>query len=420
MTPLVPTIECLERWDEVPVGESLPLRFVVSWPREAEVKVKIPAGRVLHTAACVDADLFTHDIELDPGESLAVAVKVRFDRIGPADQSEFTLLATVVDKVERNERVSFPPLPFRVAPSLDKAVALTLTRVCGYDHGAKCEVIARNLSAQDVTDLELTLGPVAAVVAGPLKRRLPVFRPGDELKFDIVVAGDSLHLALSATIAGQMVSLRRELAVPSADDSRAAAPALFTFLEPRALTNDRVTLLPEGKTSEVLSRGGVLAVHGDKSRYLLTIHPSHPRATTVKLYGAAGQVEVEPLTNKPDGQWPFRITIVEDPFVSQLVRLDYDVVAEGVTLRGEIHLSMRPTQVKLAKLSAKLGGIVTAKGLYALTPALVGILDTGDIPEFSIHEIWESRFDLMQLFSIPIFYAIFWFADRVTRAYREE
>ena len=418
MSPLV-TIELLDNWDHVPVRALIPLRFVVSRPSDSIAPIEIPAGGVTHPTALLNTDLLLQDLTLFPGDTTSITVGVQFEACGIADLSAFSLLLRTTGEVVKRHSVPLPAHPFRVVPSLDRAVDVQVTRICKYDNAEKVEVVVLNQSASDMTDVELTIGPPDSVRAGPLRRREPRLRPKQEIRFDLVVACEAIEFTLAATIDGERVESKRSLAMPSREHHHADTPTAFVFLEPRALTTDRITLVPEGTSAEVTGTAGVFPVRGGKSRYVLTVFPSHPQATSVRLYSAAGQVEVEPIT-KPGHQWSFLITIVENPMLTQLVRLDYDVQMSGTPLRGELYLSVRPTNWKLWGFAATGGLALTAKGVAGLGPALLRYDGGVDGLVEHMGNLVELRwFDWLQAGSILVIRGGLWVADRVWRPLQE-
>ena len=418
MSPLV-TIELLDNWDRVPVGELISLRFVVSRPSDSVAPIEIPAGGVTHPTALLNTDLLLQDLTLFPGDTTSITVGVRFEACGIADLSAFSLLLRTTGEVVKRPSVPLPAHPFRVVPSLDRAVGVQVTRICKYDNAEKVEVVVLNQSSSDMTNVELTIGPPDSVRAGPLRRREPRLRPKQEIRFDLVVACETIEFTLAATIDGERVECKRSLAMPSREHHHADTPTAFVFLEPRALTTDRITLVPEGTSAEVTGTAGVFPVRGGKSRYVLTVYPSHPQATSVRLYSAAGQVEVEPIT-KPGHQWSFLITIVENPMLTQLVRLDYDVQVSGTPLRGELYLSVRPTNWKLWGFAATGGLALTAKGVAGLGPALLRYDGGVDGLVEHMGNLVELRwFDWLQVGSILVIRGGLWVADRVWRPLQE-
>ena len=422
MLPLV-TIEATERWDKIPAGDTIPLRVTVSRPANQHDAVFIPANGLRHQSQAlrIATDLLTREVELRPGESFTVEISVRFDVCGLEDLSRFSIVVkpSWANSIADYQLVPLPAHPFRVVPSLDRAVDVQVTRICKYDNAEKVEVVVLNQSSSDMTDVELTIGPSDSVRAGPLRRREPRLRPKQEIRFDLVVTCETIEFTLAATIDGERVESKRSLAMPSREHHHADTPAAFVFLEPRALTTDRITLVPEGTSAEVTGTAGVFPVRGGKSRYVLTVYPSHPQATSVRLYSAAGQVEVEPIT-KPGHQWSFLITIVENPMLTQLVRLDYDVQVSGTPLRGELYLSVRPTNWKLWGFAATGGLALTAKGVAGLGPALLRYDGGVDGLVEHLGNLVELRwFDWLQAGSILVIRGGLWVADRVWRPLQE-
>ena len=409
-----------ELWDRVPVGEVVPLRFGVALAADAPFAVTIPAGGVRHPTAHLSTDLLLRDVTLSPGDTACVTVGARFDAPGPQDLRDFEVQVNPVGRPP-SERglVHFPAHPFRAVPSLAAALDFEVTRVCAYGDAVKVEAVVTNVSAVALTEVELRFGPAVAVRAGPLVRREPRLPAGGSLSFDLVVAGGEVALAAAATVAGERVESRRVRAVPGEAAADAAAPGKFGFLEPRALTTDRVTLTPEGGGAELSLIGGVFPVSGGKSRYVVTVHPSHPQASSVRLYAAAGQVEVEAHA-KSGRQWPFLVTVVENPMFTQLVRLDYDVQVPGAPLRGEFYLSIRPTGVRLWAFAATAGFALTLKGAAAVGPLLLRGDGGLEYVFENLPELLQRRWlDGVQALSIPIIWAGLWAADRVWRPLQE-
>ena len=260
---------------------------------------------------------------------------------------------------------------------------------------------SRTAVRADLEDLILRFGPASGVRAGPLVRRLARLRPGERVTVELVVAGGALEVAAAATLAGERVEETRSLPVPAGDPGGSDAPPLYAFLEPRALTTDRVTLAPEGGGAPVEAAGGVFAVRGG-GRYLLTIHPTRPAATGVRVYAAAGRVEVEPQAAAA-GAWPFLVTVVDNPLLTQAVRLDYDVEAAGQPpLRGEFYLSVRPATVRRWLFALTAGAAVTVKGVTAIVPALWRDDPGRDFVLEDLPELLAARAtDAWQAVSIP-------------------
>ena len=227
------------------------------------------------------------------------------------------------------------------------------------------------------------------------------------------MAGGEVEFAAAATVASERVESRQVRRVPGEQAGESAAPAQFGFLEPRALTTDRVTLALEGGPELTLT-GGIFPVSGGKSRCVVSVRPSHPQASGVRLYAGAGQVEAHAKSGR---QWPFLVTVVENPMFTQLVRLDYDVQVPGAPLRGEFYLSIRPTGLRRWGFSATAGLAITLKGAAAVGPLLL----RGDGgADFVLENLYELRWlDAGQALSIPIIWAGLWLADRFWRPLQE-
>jgi hypothetical protein len=225
-------------------------------------------------------------------------------------------------------------------------------------------------------------------------------------------------LSLAATVSGERVSERRSLPVPAAH-GRANGHQPFVFLEPRALTVDRISLRPSDGSPEVQSVRGIYPVKSGHQEYVVTICPSDPQAKGVELLRAPGLVEVE-RRGCERKEWSFLLTVVGDSLLSQVVRLYYDVQLPARVLRGELYLAVRPSSTKLWTVAATAGVAVTARGLTALAPTLLH-------PEFmredllaGMSELLERRWlDWLCLLSIPLIRAGLGTLDRLLRLVRE-
>lgn len=413
--PLV-RIEHVAPPDRVPAGQSVWVRLVVTCTADTTDAIVLPAGGVRSRTAVVNTDLFTQDVRLNPGEATTLSVGVRFDAPRAADLSELSLQAN--PERGENEIFRLPPHPFRVVPSLDR-LRVAVERVCGYDDAVKVEVVVTNKSADPFTDVELVIHPADAVRAGPLRRRLLSLAPDQSDRFELVLTQPTVELALAATVGGERAEDRRRFDVPTEGESRAEARP-FTFLEPRMLTTDRVGLFAEGKSTPLVPAGGVVAIHGGKTRYRLVIEPSHPQAGRVRVYPVPGSVEVEEAA-RSGREWPFVLTVVDNPTLTQLVRLDYDVQVQGTPLRGEIYLSIRPTTAKAWTLAATAGAALTLKGSAALFGAMAK--SDGGLEELiggDWHELFSRRpGEWAQLLSIPVIRGGLWLIDRMWRPFQE-
>jgi hypothetical protein len=304
----------------------------------------------------------------------------------------------------------------RVVPSLSNQLVADVDRICGYDQGAKLEVVVRHVGGITWENLEIAVGPPARVRAGVTRHRRPALDPGQQEQFEVVVDAEAIELTLAATACGERIEDRRVLPVPTSDNGPAGLPP-FTFLEPRALTTDRITVLPVDGGPEVRSDRGVLPVTAGL-RYVMTVYPSHPEAEDVHLLGAAGQAEVESMKSE-GGAWAFVVTVVDISWLTQLVRLYYDVQVPGRVLRGEMYLSVRPSNARLWALAATAGAAITLKGLTALAPTL---LDPGHLWDdllTGLPDVLTRRWtDWLQLLSIPLIRFGLGLLDRLIRRLR--
>ena len=179
MSPLV-TVEVLDRWDRVPVGEFVPLRVAVHRPADQVGDVTL--GVVRHSdpgRVAVNAELMPQDATLRPGESFSLTLGVRFTRAGPAELSDFLVQVNPVGRpdVER-DLVPLPSHRFRVVPSIDRHLRVQTTRICGYDDGVKLEVAVTAVGEVTWEQFELSVGPPGRVLAGVTSAGSRSYVPG--------------------------------------------------------------------------------------------------------------------------------------------------------------------------------------------------------------------------------------------------
>jgi hypothetical protein len=404
--------------DVVPAGEDVPLRLLIHRPADRRDAVTIPQvnyrgpGRVL-----VNTDLFQREVTLHPGESYVLTIRVQFEATGPANLSDF--FVQVNPARGQPTLVRLPSRPLRIVPSLRRHLATRVERICGYDEGVKLEVFLENQGATDWDDLEVTVEPVEQVRAGLTCCRLPTLKQKERECFEVVLDGEAVELSLAATGSGERVTERRRLPVPAAQE-QANGHAPFVFLEPRALTTDRITVRPADGGREVQSVRGIYPVTGGQREYLVTICPSDPRAVGVELMPAPGLVEVTRLKAERK-EWSFLLTTVGGSWLTQVARLYYDVRLPEGELSGELYLAVRPSSARLWALAATAGAAVTVRGLTALAPTLLH-------PEFmredllsSLSEMLGRRWtDWLALLSIPLVRAGLGLLDRLVRLVREK
>jgi hypothetical protein len=408
-------IELPDTRDRIPAGEFVPLRLVIRRPADQAGPVTIPY--VNHRdpkRVSLNTELFQREVTLGPGECHVLTLSVRFHSHGPANLSDFYV--QVNPPSGHPTLVYLPDRPVRVVPSLARQVETKLERICGYEQGAKLEVLLRHVGETPWGDLEVVVGPAEHVRAGVTHLRRLTFEPQREEPFEVVIDGNAVELCLAGTAGEDRVEDRRSFPIPPAD-ARRLEWEWFTFLEPRALTIDRITVEPEDGGPEVRTNRGVIPVSAGK-RYLVTVYPSHPGAEDVKLFRAAGEAEVEPRKSE-GGAWSFLLTVVNNPWLTHVIRLYYDVQLPGRVLRGEMYLSVRPSNGKLWAIAATAGAAMTIKGLTGLVPALLNPEKMqGDVLS-ELSEMLQKRWsDWLQLLSIPLFRGGLWLIDRFARPFR--
>src|SRR5262249_37311547 len=147
---------------------------------------------------------------------------------------------------------------------------------------------------------------------------------------------------------------------------------------------------------------------GGKQQYAVTIYPSHPQAEDVDLTEAPGQAEVEEM--KSEGRaWSFLVTIVDDSWLTQLVRLYYDVgIPGGRVFRGELYLLIHPSNAKLWAIAGTAGAAITIQGFTTLVPAVYNLERFSGLVDLLQRE-WVA---CLMAISIPLFRGGLWLLDR--------
>jgi hypothetical protein len=404
--------------DAIAVGEFVPLRLVIRRPADRRDAVTIPyVNHRDHGRAIVNTDLFQREVSLHPGENYVLTLNVQFQVTGPANLSEFYV--QVNPATGRPILMRLPDHPLRVVPSLQRNLATRVERICGYEQGVKVEVLLENRGETDWDDLEVTVGPINRVRAGLTCHRRPKFLRREKESFEVVLDGEAVELSLAATADGQRATEQRSLPFPAAG-GHANGHEPFAFLEPRALSTDRVTIRPADGERVILPVRGTYPVIAGHEEYIVTICPSDPLATGVELIRAPGLVEVKGMKCERK-EWSFLVTVVGDSWLTRVIRLYYEVRRPGHTeLQGELYLAIRPSNLRLWALAATAGAAVTVKGVTALAPTLLH-------PEFmredllsSVSELLGRRWtDWLAFLSIPLIRGGLSLLDRALRLVRE-
>jgi hypothetical protein len=404
--------------DVIPAGEFVPLRLLILRPPDRRDAVTIPY--VNHrdpSRVIVHTDLFQREVSLHPGESYVLTLNAQFQATGPANLSDFYV--QVNPAKGRPILVRLPDRPLRVVPSMQRHLQTRVERICGYEQGVKLELFLENKGETAWDDLEVAVGPVERVQAGLTCHRRPKFAPRQQECFEVVFDGEAVELSLAATACGERVTERRCLPVPAAHE-RANGHQPFVFLEPRALTTDRITVRPADGGREVQPVRGIHPVTAGQQEYLVTICPSDSRAIGVELLPAPGLVEVTRMKGERK-EWSFLLTTVGGSWLTQVVRLYYDVKLPEGKLSGELYLAVRPSSPKLWALAATAGAAVTVRGMTALAPTLLH-------PEFmredllsSVSELLGRRWtDWLAFLSIPLIRGGLGLLDWLVRLFREK
>ncbi|MCS6863507.1 MAG: DUF4126 domain-containing protein [Gemmataceae bacterium] len=316
--------------------------------------------------AQIESELFERDIILGPGEEYHCDVAVRFLREGTFPAPHFALNA---GRDPHDRIIDFPTPDITVVPSLNRELRVTIEPICTYEHvGTKLDVHVEHIGTHRLTDFHLRLGPREKIRSGYVEQKRPEFKPGEVLRFTVVVDAEELALTAEASAGSQMtgpVTWR----LPVQTISSAATTAPYRFLEPRKLSDADIELrsINENATLVPFYRGAFIVTTGQK--YRLVIRPHHPHVEDVHFLSHRGVAEVERLPVR-DGTWEFLLQLVSNSKWSTTSVLHYAVTTSDGPQQGELVLLIRPTLKGQWTLAATLGAAVTVKGLAGIAPAL--------------------------------------------------
>ena len=418
MPPSYFKIDVPKPWDSVPAEEQVWLQVVIACEKSLPCAVAIPAiQHKKRDSVDVDVSMVPRDLRLLPGEVCVLTIGFRFRLAGTSDLSDIIIQVNPDEGSNDFEAqlIKLPAHSFRVVPSLAKEIRVSVARICQYEAAVKVEVEIEHHGSSELRDVEWIIGPEDRIRSGVTRRRLLAMQPGVKLRYEMVVVGKQIEIDITAKCQGERVSTQQALTILETSETQEQSRT-FRFLEPRNFTKDTITIKPEKETKEVVSTGGVFPVFGGKSRYDVTILTNNPNATSVKLLPVAGQVEATSVAKNGRASL-FVITVVENPVFRQTVRLDYIVMVDGQSLQGEIYLSIRPTNGKLWMVALTAGLALTAKGLFAVVPAVFHPDSTSGLFEH-VGSLFEKQWsDLAQIASVPVIRGVLWLIDVVMRQF---
>jgi|GEM_PF-3434941 len=413
-------ISLIEPPPQASLGRRFVLRAEIASPGGKQDAVRVHGFKVLDgRRADIDTSMVPRELTLSAGERCLVSFDVAIHEPGSFNTSVIEFQVSPINGPDHlRTLLLLPAHEIRVLPALIDEIEITSTRICSYGTAAKIEIQLRHVGTFALSHVEWELTPADRIRAGITHRRLSSLNCGEILRDELVVTGDRLDVRLKATCNGERVEISRTLSVANGSGGD-GEPAEFRFLEPRNFTRDTITIKPEKDVHDVVAIGGVFPVYGGKSRYEVTILPTHPNATSVNLLPAAGRVEVTAVPRAGRAS-PFVITVLDNPTLRQTVRLDYTVMVEGQPFQGEIYLSIRPTNSKLWMVAITAGLALTAKGLLGLGPALFRPDSSDESLIEHLAGLLEARWsDLIQMLSILVIRTGLWVIDLVMRQFED-
>lgn len=394
--------------NRVSVGERIPVRVTIrnaSHGRPTEL-------RSLETrnpqVAQLEAELFERDIVLGPGEEYRCEVILQFLREGIFPSPHFVLNA---GRDPYDRIINLPTPDLIVVPSLLRELRVTVEPICTYEHvGTKADVRVEHIGTNRLANLRLRLTPQDKIRAGYAEQYRAELKPGEELRFTVVLDADELALTAEATTGGQLtgpVTWTRPLQAVRA----ATTVATFRFLEPRKLSDADIELrsISEEAAAVPFQHGAYVVRAGQK--YRLVIRPRHPHVEDVHFLSHHGVAEVEPLPVRA-GAWEFQLQLVSNSTWSTTSVLHYAVVTSDGPQQGELFLLIRPTAGRQWTLAATLGAALTIKGMAGIAPVLTN-------PEgfwktlAATPENFGSLLNVMYFISIPLIWIAVWAGNNI-------
>jgi len=362
----------------------------------------------------LDADLFERDLPIQPGEVYRCTVVGYFRNCGTLADPPFVVVAGL-GGTARAIRIETPPI--RVVPSLLAETQVVFESICTYDTSTKLDVTLTHVGHTTFENFQLTVGPATAILAGISDQRKPAFAPGDTIKFTTVVAAVDVELTFDGTASGERVGpVSKVVHVPPVQDT--ATRPLFRFLEPKKLTEAKVTLRTlDDEPTLIPQAAGVHDVRGGGTKYRVEIRPTHPQASKVRLSGLSGSVEVTELPANP-GTWAFQMVVLSNGVFTAPVALHYDVATPEGPQQGELNLAVRPSSTKLWLVAVTAGAAITVKGVAAVVPAIFSPGDVLDSLGAALTRV-DTLWDVLQFLSIPFIRVGLWFADKVACVFQD-
>jgi hypothetical protein len=365
--PKLVEVKLSAAWDRAYAGVRLPVTFDLSRPAPDPRALRLQRITSDDTEVQLDADLLQPEVEIRPGETYRFTVGLSVLRPKLFDLAALNLVFGHGEPGK--DQVSIPIKPSTqkliVKPAISREVKILLETLCAYQEGTKVLLTLRHDGGTHFKELELALGPAAAIRAGKSHVLRASFAPGDEEQLELVLAGSELDLTMTANIDGQRPEAHQTLRVepPVPPSGRR-----FRFLEPRRLARDRHRIdeiLGEGHTRAVPEQRGVYLLEGG-CQYRVEILPMQPNVSDVKLNEITGLLQVRKREKTGHGGWVFTVDVTAHHLLRKPDRLFYEMDTPEGKLTGEIPICLKQSSWRFWQVAAALGAATTIQGGAAL------------------------------------------------------
>jgi hypothetical protein len=380
-------------------GEWFPLNLTVERPDSWSAPVRLANIASANKAVQIDCDLLDRNEELRPGERYQLSIRLKVSQPRLVALEELNIEVKGPDGAG-SEMVPLPPRKVDFFPAIGSEIAVQANSICTYEAGTKMEIVLRHEGTTTFRRLTVTVQPEKAVRAGKPTVQRPVFGPGDEEKFELVVDQNEIDVHLSADVSEQRSAASKTLSVAPPSQGRRH----FRFLEPRRLSVDTITIYEKTAESQVTveSRQGVYPLRGG-SQYEVIIRPQRTGVQKIRLRDVLGQVHLRDVEeDRKNGTWKQLIDVSMPDLFRKAEVLYYDVEVGGEHLTGEIAVCLEPAALRFWQVAGALGLALSAQGVFALARFLNKIdFDLSEtIASFRLRE----DFNLLFLLSVPAFW----------------
>lgn len=400
-------------------GQWYPITLVLRRAHSAPTSALIRNISTTDAQCELDLDLFSRDLELRPGETYQVTVRLKVHQPGPVNLGNFfiqvhelspgeppptaTRRGVVVDPQasKRDAQLPFATrlLDFRAA--IGHQVKILPEAICAYEEGTKVILTFHHEGGTTFENFTANILPADAIRAGKGTVQRAQFGPNDQEQIELVVQKPRITVNLSGSALGQRAEDQREVDIPTTDRGERRH---FQFLEPRRLSRDDVSISrvnPDGETPVIPDSHGAFLLR-EGYQYNLVIKPQNKQAADVRLGEMTGILNVRNKeVDEIEKSWRFLLDVMGTGLLQRPEILFYDVVTQDEKLAGEVPLRLKSSPSRFWKIAGALGAALTLQGAYAA------------VRKFFVQEdlsVWEAfgdfdfrrDYNLLFLLSIPL------------------